>query len=194
MKFCDGPPRVHVAAEQTGKEWVFSVRDNGIGIARSTGSGSSRFPAAARARRVPWYGDRAGDLPEGGAAAREPDLGRISAGPGEHLLLHHPSRGRETIMTIRESPRSPGLFSTAMCPVGENVAIMQSVCDDQGHPMTRDTRDGGGGGGAGTPDDQGHHRGAGKNVGGRSETRPDHAGSRLGCCYHEPRARRGGAR
>ncbi|MGA8352212.1 MAG: ATP-binding protein [Isosphaeraceae bacterium] len=33
LKFCDGTPRVHVAAERTGEEWVFSVRDNGIGIA-----------------------------------------------------------------------------------------------------------------------------------------------------------------
>jgi PAS domain S-box-containing protein len=33
IKFrCQEPPRVHVSAERRAKEWVFSVRDNGIGI------------------------------------------------------------------------------------------------------------------------------------------------------------------
>ncbi len=41
-------------------------------------------------------------------------------------------------MTIKESPRPPGLFSTAMCAGCYNAV----VSDDQGHPMTRDTIEG----------------------------------------------------
>lgn len=33
LKFCTDKPKVHVQAEQRGRDWVFSVRDNGIGIA-----------------------------------------------------------------------------------------------------------------------------------------------------------------
>ena len=33
LKFCEVTPRIHVGVERHGREWVFSVRDNGIGIA-----------------------------------------------------------------------------------------------------------------------------------------------------------------
>ena len=32
LKYCEQAPRVHVSADRRGKEWLFSVKDNGIGI------------------------------------------------------------------------------------------------------------------------------------------------------------------
>ncbi len=32
MKYCEKEPRVHISAVRQGKEWLFSIRDNGIGI------------------------------------------------------------------------------------------------------------------------------------------------------------------
>jgi light-regulated signal transduction histidine kinase (bacteriophytochrome) len=38
IKFCDGQPRVQVAADRIGDDWEFSVRDNGIGISPEAAS------------------------------------------------------------------------------------------------------------------------------------------------------------
>jgi light-regulated signal transduction histidine kinase (bacteriophytochrome) len=32
MKYCEKEPRIHICAVKKGKEWIFSIRDNGIGI------------------------------------------------------------------------------------------------------------------------------------------------------------------
>jgi signal transduction histidine kinase len=32
MKYCEKEPRIHISAVRQGKEWIFSVKDNGIGI------------------------------------------------------------------------------------------------------------------------------------------------------------------
>ena len=32
LKYCEKQPRIHVSAVRRGKEWLFSVQDNGIGV------------------------------------------------------------------------------------------------------------------------------------------------------------------
>lgn len=32
IKFCDTQPRIHISARRQDKEWIFSIRDNGLGV------------------------------------------------------------------------------------------------------------------------------------------------------------------
>ncbi len=34
LKYCEREPRIHIGAVRKGKEWLFSVRDNGIGVSK----------------------------------------------------------------------------------------------------------------------------------------------------------------
>ena len=56
-------PRIHVSAQRQGEEWVFAVRDNGIGLdPKHAEQVFGSLPAAPYTAGVPGHRDRLGDL------------------------------------------------------------------------------------------------------------------------------------
>ena len=84
-----GVPHVHIsAARNGGKKWIFSVKDNGLGIDSAVLRKDFRHvPAAAQAGRVRRHRHRIGHLQEDCRAARRQHLGRVATRAGFHLSL-----------------------------------------------------------------------------------------------------------
>jgi len=102
--------RIHVGAAREPGQWRFSVRDQRHRIEPQFRSASSRSSSGCTAQRpTPDPGSGWRSAADRGAA-RRPHLGRVGAGPGRDLLLHHPGRRRGAAVTPgRDRPlRSSG--------------------------------------------------------------------------------------
>jgi Bacteriophytochrome (light-regulated signal transduction histidine kinase) len=84
----DVPPQIHVSAVEGGSGWLFSVRDNGIGI--DPQYKDRIFPDLPPVARPGYSGerDRAVTIAADYRGAWGKDLGGIGAGGGVHVLFH----------------------------------------------------------------------------------------------------------
>ena len=104
LKFhSDQPPRLTVSAERRDTTWLFSVRDNGVGIPPELGGDIfTMFKRARRGRRGVRHRPRS--LPQDRRGARRGDLGRASRRPRNRHALH-PSRLARQRKTHRAATR-----------------------------------------------------------------------------------------
>ena len=77
LKFhADEPPQVSVSAERRNAAWLFSVRDNGVGVPPELGDEIFSMFKRAHGEEVPGVRDRSRRLPQDRGGARWRDLGR----------------------------------------------------------------------------------------------------------------------
>ena len=84
------PPVISTQAQKADHDWLFSVSDNGIGIAPEySGTHFYRLPAFARPQRILGQRHRPGHLQEDRRALRRKDLGGVASRFRLHLQFHH---------------------------------------------------------------------------------------------------------
>ena len=82
-------PEIHVAAQRQADGWLFTVRDNGIGIDPQFADRIFLiFQRLHTPRAIPGHRHRSGHLQEGRGASWRPHLGRVPAGRGRDVLLY----------------------------------------------------------------------------------------------------------
>ena len=108
-----GVPRIHIsAARNGGKKWIFSVKDNGLGIdpqyfERIFGM----FQRLHKREEFAGHRHRTGHLQENCRAARRQHLGRVTTRAGFHISLCPGSRARRIHERSTEAIHDHSRFS-----------------------------------------------------------------------------------